>query len=141
MPATTAEMIQTIVFYGLALVALLSAFVVVTSRRVLRSAVSLAVTLVTSAGFYVLLDYDFIAGIQILVYVGGIVILIVYAVMLTSSLELLEDHPSPQRQALGIVGALAFLVVTLSALLLTVFPDLTATAPPANLAVEIGRRL
>lgn len=138
---TTPELIYTAIFYLFGLVAVFGALVVVGSKRILRSAVGLAVTLVSSAGFYFMLDYDFIAGVQILVYVGGIVVLIVFAVMLTSSLEWVEDHPSPLRQALAGGAALLFFVVSMSALFLTDFAPTETASAHDNIAAEIGRRM
>ncbi len=138
---TTPELIYTVIFYLFGLVAVLGALVVVGAKRILRSAVGLAVTLVCSAGFYFLLDYDFIAGVQILVYVGGIVVLIVFAVMLTSSLEWVEDHPSALGQALAAGAALLFFGVAMSALSLTDFAPTESVSTPDNIAAEIGRRM
>ncbi len=137
-----AELTHTIVFYGLALVSIVAALLVVTVKRIFRAAVALATVLVCGAGFYILLDYDFIAGIQLLVYVGGIVILIVFAVMLTSSLEDTEIRPSKSRKALGIISSLGFLATALIAFQSTSFP-LSAPTPeqPSDVALEIGRKL
>ena len=138
---TTAELTQTIIFYLLGGVAIFGAIAVVAAKRILRSAVALAATLVSTAGLYILLDYDFIAGIQLLVYVGGIVVLIVFAVMLTSSLELVEVHPPLRRRALAALASALFLVTALAALSLTDFKLTTEGSPPGNIAAELGRKL
>lgn len=129
-----------LIFYLIAAVSIAAALTVVLSRRVLRAAVALAFVLLGAAGFYVMLDYDFVAGIQVLVYVGGIVILIVYAVMLTSSLEIKEAKPHNGRKLMGLVGAALFFVVTMTALIATDFTQ-TAHVTPENLAAEFGRML
>lgn len=102
----------TVLFYLFAASAVILALAVVNSRRLLRAAIYLMGVLILSAGLYVMLDAEFLAGIQVLVYVGGIVVLIVFAVMLTRSAELIEDHPSPLRMFGGAVAAFAFLGVT-----------------------------
>lgn len=102
----------TVLFYLLATVAILLALAVVNARKLLRAAIGLMGVLFTSAGLYVMLQAYFLAGIQVLVYVGGIVVLIVFAVMLTRSADLLEEKPVLKRQALAALVSLSFLGVT-----------------------------
>jgi NADH-quinone oxidoreductase subunit J len=73
-----------IVFYLFALLTILSACVVVFSRNVVYAAFALLFTFMGIAGLYVLLYADFLAVTQILIYVGGILVLILFGVMLTS---------------------------------------------------------
>jgi len=73
-----------VVFYVFALLTILSACVVVFSRNVVYSAFALLFTFMGVAGLYVLLNADFLAVTQVLVYVGGILVLILFGVMLTS---------------------------------------------------------
>ena len=73
----------TIVFYLLALLTLVSAVLAVTSRQIFRAAIYLLFTLVGIAGFYFWMQYDFIAAVQIVVYVGGITVLIIFSIFLT----------------------------------------------------------
>lgn len=80
-------MAYTLAFYFVAAVTLLSAGVVVFSRRIIYSAFSLLFTLMGVAVTYVLLSDDFMAVVQLLLYVGGILVLILFAVMLTNRIE------------------------------------------------------
>jgi NADH-quinone oxidoreductase subunit J len=73
-----------IIFYFFALITIVSGFVVVFSRNVVYAAFSLLFTLFGVAGFYVLLQADFLAVTQILIYVGGILVLLLFGVMLTN---------------------------------------------------------
>lgn len=73
-----------VVFYAFALLTILSACVVVFSRNVVYAAFALLFTFTGVAGLYVLLYADFLAVTQILIYVGGILVLILFGVMLTS---------------------------------------------------------
>jgi NADH-quinone oxidoreductase subunit J len=73
-----------IVFYVFALLTILSACVVVFSRNIVYAAFALLFTFMGVAGLYILLHADFLAVTQILVYVGGILVLILFGVMLTS---------------------------------------------------------
>lgn len=113
--------VTTIVFLGLLLFAVVFAVAAVVTRRIFRSAIYLMGALTTSAAFYILLGAEFLAGVQILVYVGGIVVLIVFAVMLTSTNEMLEDHPSVWRKLVGASVAVGFFLMTVYMLLSTEF--------------------
>lgn len=71
-------------FYFFAVLIVGSAAVVVFSRNIMYSAFSLLFTFFGVAGFYVLLNADFIAVTQIMIYIGGILVLIIFGVMLTT---------------------------------------------------------
>jgi len=75
--------IGTIIFYLIAAIIVVSAAVVVFSSNIVHSAFSLVGTFGGVAGIYVLLGADFVAAVQILIYVGGIVVIILFAIMLT----------------------------------------------------------
>ena len=75
-----------IVFLILSIITLGSACVVAFSRNIVHSAFSLLFTFVGVAGFYILLSADFLAAVQLIIYVGGILVLIIFAVFLTSKL-------------------------------------------------------
>jgi NADH-quinone oxidoreductase subunit J len=73
-----------IVFYILAATVLMSAGIVVFSRNIVYAAFSLLFTFFGVAGLYVLLNADFLAITQLMIYVGGILVLILFGVMLTN---------------------------------------------------------
>src|ERR687892_2540129 len=75
--------ISTAVFYLIAIITVGSAAIVAFSRNIIYSAFSLLGTFAGVAGLYILLGADFVAAGQVLIYVGGILILILFAVMLT----------------------------------------------------------
>ncbi len=75
--------IGTIIFYLVAAITVVSAAGVAFSSNIVHSAFSLVGTFGGVAGIYVLLGADFVAAVQILIYVGGIVVIILFAVMLT----------------------------------------------------------
>lgn len=79
-----------IIFYLFAIITLVSAWFVVTTRNVIYSAFFLLFTFFGVAGIYVLLAADFIAVVQIMVYVGGILILLLFGVMLTNKITNVE---------------------------------------------------
>jgi NADH-quinone oxidoreductase subunit J len=135
------ETITTALFYIFAASAIGLAVALVLTRRILRAAVWLMGVLFCSAAFYVLLNAEFLAGIQVLVYIGGIVVLLVFAIMLTSSFELLDDHPSGFRRLIALLAAGAFFIVTATALLSTSFPVKSYHGEAVSDVTKIGKSL
>jgi NADH-quinone oxidoreductase subunit J len=106
-----------IIFYLFAIVTVVSAFFVVTNRNIVHSAFFLLFTFFGVAGIYVLLAADFVAIVQLIVYVGGILILILFGVMLTNKITNVEIktgtiHTLPAAVVLGLfsgaIGAVMF---------------------------------
>jgi len=79
---------QAAVFWFCALVSIVSALVAAFSSRIVRAAYSLFFTLFGLAGFYVLLGADFLAIVQVVVYIGGILALILFGVLLTNRMPI-----------------------------------------------------
>ena len=75
------------IFYMLAAFTVWAAAVVVLGRNIVRAAVALIFTFCGMAALYVLLDAEFLAAVQVLIYVGGITILLLFAIMLTSRIS------------------------------------------------------
>ena len=107
---------NTFLFYILSLVALLSAYFVVTVHNLFRAAMGLIGLLLSIAGMYLLIDAQFLSAVQITVYVGGIVVLIVYVVLLFSDVaQKLELETARWRQAIGaVLGVAVFTVLWLA---------------------------
>ena len=74
---------STIIFYLLATLTLVSGLLSVTTRQIFRAAIYLLFSLIGIAGIYFWLQYEFVAAVQIVVYVGGIVVLILFSIFLT----------------------------------------------------------
>lgn len=106
-----------IIFYIFTAITLVSALFVVTTRNIVHSAFYLLFTFFGVAGIYVLLGADFIAISQILIYVGGILILLLFGVMLTNKITNVEIrtgtvHMLPAAIATGIfMGAVVVVMV------------------------------
>lgn len=79
-----------VVFYVFAFITVVSAFIVVFSRNIIYAAFSLLFTFFGVAGLYVLLHADFLAVTQILIYVGGILVLMLFGLMLTNNVVNVE---------------------------------------------------
>ncbi|MEW5766671.1 MAG: NADH-quinone oxidoreductase subunit J [bacterium] len=76
-------MVELISFYILAVIAVISALLVVTLKNLVHAVLSLALFFFCVAGFYVLLNAEFLAAVQVFVYVGGITVLFLFLIMLT----------------------------------------------------------
>ena len=141
---------NTVLFYLLAAGAVVLAVAVVASRRLLRAGIFLMSVLMASAGLYLLLRAEFLAGVQVLVYIGGIMVLIVFAVMLTAPVDLIEQKPAPRRVLLAIAASAGFLLVTGTVLFTGRFASVGPSGPyptvqpelPTGIDVRlVGRRL
>ena len=88
-----------------------SGFWVVFSPSLIHSAVSLMFTLFGTAGLYVFLYADFIAATQVVIYVGGILVLIIFGVMLTNRIEKSSIASSSKNQFVGGACSLAIFVM------------------------------
>ena len=101
-----------IAFFVVALLLLASALVVVTHRNPVTAAVALAFNLVGIAGLYLLLDAQFIGLLQVIVYAGAIMVLILFVIMLLNLREEAKAHPAGTFQRwLAPAAAAAFAVV------------------------------
>lgn len=128
----------TIAFWTLAVVAVLSALGVVLLRNVFRAALSLILCFLTVAGIYVTLSADFLAAVQVLVYVGAISVLIILAIMMTRDVQ--RGSPANRLQLPALVVAILFLEVLVLTLINTPWqisntPALTPTTAP--LAIKL----
>jgi len=121
-------------FVILSAVILVPAVIVVTSRNIVRSALSLVPTFLGVTGLYVMLHAEFVAGIQVLIYAGAITVLILFVIMLTEGGSGTMVRQVTGQVPLGAMAAtwLAFLIlVTLSR---TQWP--VAAGPPPQYSVQ-----
>ena len=103
--------ISTAVFYLIAIITVGSAAVVAFSPNIIYSAFSLLGTFAGVAGLYVFLGADFVAGVQLLIYVGGILVLILFAVMLTHRITDVEITNRAAGRVPGLLIVGVFLVI------------------------------
>jgi len=100
-----------VIFIILSAVALIGALGVVVSRKLFHAAIFLVLSFVGVAGYYVLLEAEFLAAIQILVYVGAIAILIIFAIMLSRRLMSPEFRASNEQWLWALVAGVALFVI------------------------------
>ena len=103
---------QSIAFFIFTLCVLGGGLGVVTTRNLFHGALYLILSLFGVAGLFVLLSAPFLAAVQVLVYIGAIAILIVFAVMLTRSMTHLTEIVNRQWWLSAVVGVLLFLFLT-----------------------------
>jgi NADH-quinone oxidoreductase subunit J len=103
-------------FLLLALVAVGSALLVVTTRNMVHAALWLVVTLGSVAGVYLLLAAEFLAWVQVLIYVGAVVVLLLFALMLTKA----PTGPQPDLNAARALPAAAVAALVGAVLVVTV---------------------
>ncbi len=105
------------IFYTFAAIILLFSLLTVTSRKILHAAVFLLFVLVSTSGLYFLMEYYFLAAVQLTLYAGGIIVLIVFSILLTSGID--DKFPLVKPLKAGASALTAFLgfLLILSALL------------------------
>jgi len=119
-----------IVFYVFAFIVLCSAFIVVFSRSIIYSAFALLFTFFGVAGLYALLQADFLAVTQILIYVGGILVLLLFGVMLTNKVVSV-DIKTGTLQTLPAMLIVAVVAGSLSGLFYSTWKQVPAASPSA----------
>lgn len=102
-------LVPTVAFTALAAVAVVSALGVVTLKSITYSALSLAISFLAVAGLYVLLQAEFIFAVQILIYVGAVMVLLLFAIMLTRESQSPRSNPSNRQMGAAAVASLAML--------------------------------
>ncbi len=95
-----------IIFYILSAFILVAGLLAVTSKKVFRSAIWLLFSLMGIAGLYFWMQVEFIAAVQIIVYVGGIVVLIIFSIFLTQKSGKELPKPVPNRILFSILAVL-----------------------------------
>lgn len=102
---------EDVIFYLLASTIIVFSVLTVTTRRILRASVYLLFVLLATAAIYLMLNYSFLAVVQLTVYAGGIIVLIVFSILLTSHLnDRLEIGSLGRRIAAGIISLIGFAV-------------------------------
>ena len=125
---------EVIVFYFLAAFIIVCSILTVTTKRILRSATYLLFTLFGTAGIYFLLGYTFLGSVQIMVYAGGIVVLYVFSLLLTSGEG---DRAEKLKRSKFIAGLATTLVGAVIVLFVTLKHNFIATTDVAPMEVNI----
>ena len=130
---------QEYAFCVLAVIGSLSAVAVVTARNVVHAALYLVIALAMVAATYLILGAQFVAWVQVLIYVGAIVVLLLFSLMLTRA-PIGRESLDNQQRGVAIVAAIAVLG-GLVFLLLNAFGDAPKFSPGPTSTAEVGQTL
>ena len=133
----TANQIMFILFA--AMIAVFSVLTV-TSRKILRAAVYLLFVLVSTSGLYFMLNYQFLAAIQLTLYAGGIVVLIIFSILLTSHISQKFEAPDLKKTIFSAIAAIFGAILAIITILDYEFAATTEAAQEINMKV-IGKSL
>jgi NADH-quinone oxidoreductase subunit J len=133
----------TIAFYFFGALTIVFGAVVVFSKNIMHAAFSLLFTFFGIAGLYVLLSADFLAITQIMIYIGGILVLIIFGVMLTTRITGVDVKTGKiGKMQLAIGGVLSVLIAATLIMIFTTSAWHTADSKPIESTVnEIGTAL
>lgn len=112
----------------------------VTSRRILRSAVFLLFVLVSTSGLYFMLNYQFLAAVQLTLYAGGIVVLIIFSILLTSHISQKFEPVGWKKSLFSALATLSGATISVITILDYKFSATSAAAAEVNMKL-IGNSL
>lgn len=129
---------ETLAFWSLAIVLVGSALAVVLSRNLFHSVLWLALALTGTAGVFLLLEAEFLAAVQLLLYAGGIVTIVVFAIVVTERLVGERISQTSRRIGAGAVTSIAFIALVVNTILRQPLPAATTQPLPADLTRTVG---
>ncbi len=112
----------------------------VTTRRILRAASHLLFVLVSTSGLYFMLNYQFMAAVQLTRYAGGIVVLIIFSILLTSHISQKFEPVGMKKTIFSALAALAGAILSIITILDYKFDATTSAAAEVNMKL-IGKSL
>lgn len=138
--STTEQPVETFAFYLFAGVTLGGAVGVVLTTDLMRAAVALLISLLGAAGLYFLLAATFLAVVQLIVYTGGVLVLIVFGILLTHR-GMRTDPQPPGRERYAVLLIVLMLAAALLPLLVSAPWPQVALGQGATSVAQIGREL
>lgn len=127
-------------FYMFSGIILVCSLLTITTRRILRAAVYLLCVLLSTAGLYFMLKYQFMAAVQLTLYAGGIVVLIIFSILLTHHISHLFKRPDLTKLLMGVGAAVVGSGLVIVTLLSHTFTAPEVTELPVDMT-EIGNQL
>lgn len=112
----------------------------VTTRKILRAAVYLLFVLVSTSGLYFMLNYQFLAAVQLTLYAGGIVVLIIFSILLTSHISQKFEAPGIKKTIFSALAALSGAILSIVTILEYSFSATTEAAKEIDMRL-IGKSL
>ena len=133
-------MVNEVMFFLIGAMILTFSVLTVTTRRILRAAVYLLFVLISTAGLYFMLNYNFLAAVQLTVYAGGIVVLIIFSILLTSHLSERAAMAPLKQSLLSALATLAGATLTLMTILRFTFVPNQGVDPQFTIA-DVGKSM
>jgi NADH-quinone oxidoreductase subunit J len=128
-------------FFVFALMAISGAIFMISYTKVVHMVVSLALTFISLAGLYILLEAEFVAIVQVLIYAGAISILMIFGIMLTKHRAEEVVSQRSLHNILLIIGSVALLGILFYAIQTANFPNAAPFDPGVDNTAEIGKLL
>ncbi|MCF8372967.1 MAG: NADH-quinone oxidoreductase subunit J [Bacteroidales bacterium] len=133
--------IHELMFYLFSGMILLFSVLTVTSRRILRAATYLLFVLISTAGIYFMLNYQFLAAVQLTLYAGGIVVLIIFSILLTSHITHKFEPIGIKKMVFTIVAVAAGAILTITTVLNYGFNTVVASSQNPDMQLIGGSLL
>jgi len=134
----SAETLLMVYWWVFTIAIVLGAVGTVTMRSLFRSAMSLILTLVGVAGYYLLLDAEFLAAVQIIIYVGAIMVLVIFAILVAHSVMGQEVRQTNRLVVPALLGSAALFAIMVYAVMNTPFSFKPEGMPLASNVKQIG---
>lgn len=136
----TGDALETLAFVVLAAMLIGSALSVVFLRKIVHAALSLVASFAAVAGLYILLNAEFLAAVQVLIYAGAVVVLLLFAIMLTQGSQTPQSNPGNRQR--GIAGLVSLVLLGVMGWVLVQTSWQSANnPPPANVTETLGKLL
>ena len=129
-----------LMFYIFSGMILVFSVLTVTSQRILRAAFYLLVVLISTAGIYFMLNYQFLAAVQLTLYAGGIVVLIIFSILLTSHISQKFEPIGFKKWFFSAIAVAAGAILTILTVIKYGFNETVTSAQNPDMQV-IGRSL
>lgn len=132
--------ISAYLFYLFGFLIIVSGILVVTLRDIFHCALMLVLCMFSVAGLYVLLGADFIAAVQVLIYVGAVAVLMIFAIMLTARVSGIGIKQQNEQVPIALITTLVFVGITLFGLGKTIW-NISSGPVPEGSTMSLGKLL
>ena len=117
-----------IIFFILAASIVVFSLMSVFDRRILRAAIYLLFVMVAIAGLFYMMNFQFLAAVQLILYAGGIVVLIIFSILLTSQIDSKLDAPRRSHLLSGLITAVGGIALSIATVIPFVFKPTTSAS-------------
>jgi NADH-quinone oxidoreductase subunit J len=117
-----------IIFFILAASIVVFSLMSVLDRRILRAAIYLLFVMVAISGLFYMMNFQFLAAVQLILYAGGIVVLIIFSILLTSQIDSKLDTPRRSHLFSGLITAVGGIALSIATVIPFVFKPTTSAS-------------